>query len=123
LADPETLAARFRDDLTIDSPRPGVLTLTLAGTESELIGTLLDTIATELVRATRGGVNTVVRGQREEAGRTHYATLNHLPISDPRLRAGVVIFVATTVVGFVVMQRLHRRLLRAKAEAAQDDLF
>ena len=121
LADPRTLAARFRDDLTIDAPRPGVLTLTLAGTESEVIGTLLDTIATELVRASKGGVNTVVRGQREEAGRIRYATLNHMPISDPRLRAGVVIFVASTVIGFVTMRRLYRGLLRTKAEAEQDD--
>ena len=122
MADRQTLTARFRDDLTIDSPRSGVLTLTLAGTDSHAIATLLDTIATELVRGGKGGVKTVVRGQREEAGRTRYATLNRMPVSDPRLRAGVVIFVTSTVVGFVLIRRIHQGLLRAKAEVEQDDL-
>jgi len=119
--DPIALARRLRDDLTVDAAQPGVMTLTLAGTDRGEITAILDTLATTFVRESSrqagkrsDGARTVVRGERKEAGRTRYASINPVPIRDKRLLYAGVIFAVGSTIGLGAVMTIGRRLLRAK---------
>jgi len=126
--DQEHAAARIRDDLAIDSPKPGAITLTLAGTDPEALTVLLDTVATTLARESsrhfgsrHNGVIAVVGGERHESGRVRHASINPTPISDHRFQAGMVFFVVGSAIGVVLLKRIHDGLVAAKAALGEDD--
>ena len=119
--DPIALARRLRDDLTVDAAQPGVMTLTLAGTDRGEITAILDTLATTFARESSrqagkrsDGARTVVRGERKEAGRTRYASINPVPIRDKRLLYAGVIFAVGSAIGLGAVMTIGRRLLQAK---------
>ncbi len=119
--DPVALAQRLRDDLTVDAAQPGVMTLTLAGTDRGEITAILDTLATTFARESSrqagkrsDGARTVVRGERKVAGRTRYASINPVPIRDQRLLYAGVIFTVGSTIGLLAVMTIGRRLLRAK---------
>lgn len=119
--DPVALAQRLRDDLTVDADQPGVMTLTLAGTDRGEITAILDTLATTFARESSrqagkrsDGARTVVRGERKVAGRTRYASINPVPIRDQRLLYAGVIFAVGSTIGLLAVMTIGRRLLQAK---------
>ncbi len=119
--DPVALAQRLREDLTVDAAQPGVMTLTLAGTDRGEITAILDTLATTFARESsrQAGkrsdrARTVVRGERKEAGRRRYASINPVPIRDQRLLYAGVIFAVGSTIGLLAVMTIGRRLLRAK---------
>ncbi|MCH8165426.1 MAG: hypothetical protein IH889_07445 [Planctomycetes bacterium] len=119
--DPVALAQRLRDDLTVDAAQPGVMTLTLAGTDRGEITAILDTLATTFARESSrqagkrsDGARTVVRGEHKEAGRTRYASINPVPIRDQRLLYAGIIFGVGSMIGLGVVMTIGRRLLQAK---------
>jgi hypothetical protein len=132
--DPDVLAERLQDDLTVDSPKPGTITLTLAGRDLDQTPAVLDTVATSLAMwssqqaGKRGGAVAHVRGERREAGQVRYATLKDTPIRDRRGFWSVIIFGAGFVVSYFLITRISRGLLKAKSEMEEDldvsaDLF
>lgn len=119
--DPIALAQRLRDDLTVDAAHPGVMTLTLAGTDRGETTAILDTLVTTFARESSlqagkrsDGARTVVRGERKEAGRTRYASINPVPIRDKRLLYAGVLFAVGSTIGLGAVMTIGRRLLQAK---------
>jgi hypothetical protein len=128
LTDVKKLGTRIHEDLTIDSPRPGALRLTLAGTNPDTLTTLLDTVATTLTRESSQSVNTrpdgavaVIPGARTGSARASYVTLNVTPVMDHRFAAGCFFFVTGAVVCLCVFRWIHGMLARTKAAMADED--
>lgn len=128
-ATPEAVAERLEKDLSIDSPRTGVLTLTLAGTDRGDLGTILDTVATTLALESSHSIGkrsdgsiAVVRGERQESGRIRYATYNPRPIKDRRLVSGSVMFVFILAFFVVVMSRIYQGV-RSTREVMEEDPY
>jgi hypothetical protein len=126
--DPAVLAERLQDDLTVDSPEAGAITLTLAGTDRDETTAVLDTLATSLAmwssqQAGKRGDGAVawVRGERRQAGQVRYATINETPIRDRRALWSVVLFGVGFVVSFFMITRISQGLLKAKSAMEEDD--
>ncbi len=125
----EAVTDRLESDLTIDSSRPGMLKLTLAGTDRGDLGTIMDTVVTTLAaesshQAGKRSDNAiaVVRGERQEGGRIRYASLNPTPIKDRRLIVGSVFFVLCFVGGIFAMNKIYQGL-RSTRQAMDEDPY
>ena len=128
LADPNQLGTRLDGDLSIHSPKPGALRLTLAGTDPDTLTVVLDTIATTLARESSrtvtsrtDGAVAVIRGERPGSGRISYATLNKTPVKDHRLVAGCFFFVTGAVIGLCLFRWIHGVMTRTRAAMADED--
>jgi hypothetical protein len=124
--DPEVLAERLADDLTVDSAKAGSITLTLAGKGRSDTTFVLDTLASTLAMqsARQAGKRSdnavaVVRGERREGGQVRYATIRDTPISDRRPVWAAVLFVLGFVGSLLMIQRIQLALLKTKS--AMDD--
>jgi chromosome segregation ATPase len=127
--DPDTLAERLEDDLTVDSPKAGAITLTLAGKDRDETAAVLDTVATTLalVSAQQAGKRSdgaiaVVRGERRESGHVRYATINGTAIKDRRAIGSVVIFIVGFFISAFAISRLYRGLLSTRSAMGDDDM-
>jgi uncharacterized membrane protein (DUF485 family) len=126
--DPDVLAERLKDDLTVDSPKPGAITLTLAGRDPDQTAVLLDSVATSLAMWSSqqagkrsDGAVAHVRGERREAGQVSYATINDIPIRDRRGLSSVIIFAVGFVVSYFLITRIYQGLLQAKSAMEEED--
>jgi uncharacterized membrane protein (DUF485 family) len=126
--DHEVLAERLDDDLTVDSPKAGAITLTLAGKDPDQTQVLLDAVASSLAMwssqqaGKRGdGAVALVRGERREAGQVRYATINPTPIRDRRWLSSLIVFAVGFVVSYFLITRIYQGLLRAKSEMEEED--
>jgi hypothetical protein len=127
--DPEVLAERLEDDLTVDSAKAGSITLTLAGKDRTDTTFVLDTLASTLAMesAQKAGTRSddavaIVRGERRDKGQVRYATIRDKPISDRRPMGAAVLFVLGFAGSFVGIQRLQRTLVKTKSAMEDDDL-
>ena len=126
-ADAETIGTRLAADLTVDTPKPGEMIITLAGTDPHELITVLDIVAGSLAaessrRSGKRNAVAVVRGERrDKTGRISYATLSPTPIRDRRFVAGCVFFVLGLVVSVFLTLRVSRWLLQAKQVANEDE--
>lgn len=126
-ADEHTLAKRLKADLTFDSPKPGELVITLAGTDARQTLEILDVIGSSLaVESSRqagkrsDGAVAVVRGEtRDSNGRLSYATIRPKPIKDRRLLAGAFFFTFGFVISLFLMLKISGWLIQARQ--AMDD--
>jgi hypothetical protein len=125
---PEKLAEHLDENLTVDSPKPGAITLILSGTNQRETAAVLDTVATTLATwssqqaGKRGdGAIAVVRGERREAGQVRYATINDTPIKSRRPMGALVIFLVGFMLSFLMITRISQGLLKAKSAMEEDE--
>ena len=111
----------MKDDITVDSIRPGAITITMAGSDEQQLLSALDTLASTLATvSTReagkrpDAARTVVRGETNEAGATQYAQLTGIALDDQRLMYTAIIFAVTLFVAFLCGIGIYSRLIRAK---------
>ncbi len=128
LANARLLGERLDDDLTIHAPKSGALRLSFAGTDSDTLTRVLDTVAVTLARessravASRSdGAIAVILGERNESGRILYATLNPTPVKDHRLIAACFFFVTAMVIALCLARWIYGVLGRTKIEMADND--
>jgi hypothetical protein len=126
--DPEELTELLQENLTVDSPKPGAITLTLAGKNPRETAAVLDTLATSLATwsgqqaGKRGdGAVAIVRGERRESGQVRYATINDTPIASRRPLGAAIIFAFGFLLSFAAITRISRGLLRAKSAMEEDE--
>jgi hypothetical protein len=126
--DPDKLAEYLEENLSVDSPKPGAMTLTLAGTNQRETAAVLDTVATTLSTwssqqaGKRGdGAIAIVRGERREAGQVRYATINDTPIKSRRPMGALVIFLVGFMLSFLMITRISQGLLKAKSAMEEDE--
>jgi hypothetical protein len=126
--DPDELTERLDEDLTVDSPELGAITLTLAGTNPDETAAVLDTLATTLAtwssqQAGKRGDGAVahVRGERREAGKVRFATINDTPIKSRRGMGALVIFLVGFMLSFLLITRISQGLLKAKSAMEEDE--
>jgi hypothetical protein len=126
--DPDELTEYLAEDLTVDSPKPGAITLTLAGTNERETAAVLDTVATTLATwssqqaGKRGdGAVAVVRGESREAGQLRYATIKDTPIKSRRPMGALVIFLVGFMLSFLMITRISQGLLKAKSAMEEDE--
>ncbi len=130
VADPQTIGAILREDLTIDSPRPDELVLTLAGSDptetAMILDTVVGTLAVESVRQAERRKDTATIAfpgdWRDDAGRLRYATPNPKPISDRRFVAWLVFFIAGMGVSAMAILGIVQRLLGSRRAMDEDAL-
>lgn len=120
-ADATRLEVFLKDNLTLDSDRPGVLRLTLRGEDGSEAMTLLDTVVTSLTTesaksASRrpDGLKSVVAGEKAAAGRVQYASLNDSPVKDERLLYAAILFGVGMSVVLLAWIGAYQLLLRSK---------
>jgi len=125
---PEKLSKHLKENLTVDSPKPGAITLTLAGTNERETAAVLDTVATTLATwssqqaGKRGdGAIAVVRGERRDAGQIRYATINDTPIESRRTLGALVFFLVGFMLSFLMITRISQGLLKAKSAMEEDE--
>ena len=63
-----------------------------------------------------------MRGERQEGGRIHYASLNPTPIKDRRFIVGSFFFVLCFVGGVFAMNKIYRGV-RGTREAMDEDPY
>jgi hypothetical protein len=126
--DPDELSELLAEDLTVDSPKPGAITLTLAGKNKHETAAVLDTLATTLATwssqqaGKRGdGAIAIVRGERRDAGQVHYASINDTPIESRRPIGALIIFVVGFMLSFLMITRISQGLLKAKSAMEEDE--
>jgi hypothetical protein len=127
--DPDVLGERLQNDLIVDSPKPGAITLTLAGKDQDETRLVLDTVATSMATQSsqQAGKRSddaiaVVRGERREKGQVRFASINSTPIKDRRFLGAVVIFVIGFVIRYGLIISLGQSLVKAKSAMEDDDL-
>jgi len=125
---PKKLAEHLEENLTVDSPKPGVMTLTLAGANPRETAAVLDTLATTLATwssqqaGKRGdGAIAIVRGEYREAGGIRYARISDTPIKSRRAMGALVIFLVGFMLSFLLITRISQGLLKAKSAMEEDE--
>jgi chromosome segregation ATPase len=111
----------MKHDVTIDAMRPGEVTITMAGHDEQQLTHALDTLASTLAMASAreagkrpDSARTVIRGERKEAGSTHYAQPTGISLEDERLLYSVIIFGATAAIALLCGVGVYTRLVKVK---------
>lgn len=121
LGNAEAVQQRLTNDMKFDSSRDGELVLTLAGTNSDEITSVLDTVAITLVSEARreagkrtDGGSTVLLGERKVDGQTYYASVGRVPVKDERLVYAGSIFGGSMAVMLLFWGMIYMKLSKAK---------
>jgi hypothetical protein len=120
-SDATKLELFLKENLTADSDRPGLLRLTLRGTDVALTPVLLDTVATTLtsesakgVSRRADGIKAGVAGEKAAAGRVEYASLNAAPVKDERFMYAAILFGAGMTAVLFLWAIAYKLMLRSK---------
>ncbi len=135
LTDSAKVGLFLKENLTVDSDKPGVLRLTLTGTDQPLTLAVLDTVATTMVNESSrsagkrsDGMKASVTGERPGVGRIEYASINPIPVKDERLMYTGILFgagvVGLTLIGSVLYTVLMRtkRVFEHDMAVVEDDV-
>jgi hypothetical protein len=119
--DPRSVGRVIKERLRVSVEKPGVMTLTLAGTDMDevtaVLGVIASTLATESLSAAEmrpDGASAVVRGD---------VSPGTVPLRDRRLIAGAGIFAISLLLGAIGVLRIYRWLLRTKGTLAENNIF
>lgn len=125
-ADPELVAQKIRENLTIDGHHHGTMVLTLAGRDTRELTGFLDVVtATLMTESSRQmadrGDNLYAFADRLPDGASRYATVNDTPIKDNRMSYAIPIYGVLLGLSLVIAIYVLARLLRAKRVFDEDN--
>ncbi len=126
-SDPEVLAERLFEDVSIDTTELGRVTLTAAGSGKVQLRQWLDIVATTMAAESNRQIGkrsddarALVLGKRREGGRIEYSVLNPGSLSDLRLFVAAPLFCALMYGTLTGIRRVYRALLAVKRVMQRD---